>query len=253
VCRSCARSRRADATSFLLALAVIAVAAPARAHLGHVVQRAERYLKIEGSAEGVRIVVSLTLGPDEAIRVLDAADADGDGTVTQPEADDYMRSWAEGLGTELPIELDGEPVRVEWAEPFLDPVGPIRPLPASVELVTRVPAAEGVHVVTVRDRMRAETFDRTDVSFRVRDGARLLRSGPGDRPTESVRQLAYGPAGTRNYVDVLTAELELPAASDPTDSRPRTPWWIGAVAAVVLGLVLIAVRGGRRPKTARRE
>ena len=191
----------------------------AHGHLGHEVQTAERYLKVDFSDDHVRVVVSLMLGPLEARRVLMVADrdsGDGDGELTTAEADAYMARWGEGLVADLPIELDGEQVAVTWAEAYLDPTGPISARPATVEMVARLPLPEGQHRITLRDRMRRETFDRTDVAFRAREGAELVAGGASESPEDRVPALAF--AGDQGP-DVLTAVADVPGPSAAPQSR----------------------------------
>jgi len=227
--------RTALLTALLLAPGI------AHAHLGHVVTRAERYLKVEASPEGVRIVVSLTLGPGEMARVMAAADADRDGTVTPGEADAYMAQWGEGLRTDLPVRIDGESVRVEWKEPFFDPTGPVQAMPGNVEMVARIATSGGRHRVRIEDRMRVESFDRTDVAFRVRDGATLVASGPGDAPVSVLPALAYGREGAPS---ALTADFELPG--DPPGALPWA-WIAGGAALLLVVASWLWLRGRRHP------
>lgn len=174
-------------------VSVLLLALPsARAHLGHVVLRAERYLKLDAEKEGVRVVVSLTLGGEETVRVMTAADADGDGEVSQAEADAYMAEWGEGLLTDVPLQVDGEDVTPVWGEAYFDPIGPIQAVPGAVEMVAHLPLDGGEHRVTLRDRMRVEAFDRTDVAFSAQPGTELLRAGVGTDPSEVTERLAYG-------------------------------------------------------------
>ncbi len=195
--------------------------------------RAERYLKVDASASEARLVVSLTLGPSEGRRVLEAADANGDGTVTGPEADGYMAQWGDGLRTDLPVTVDGEPVEVVWAEPYFDPVGAVRPTSLSVEMVARVPLDAGRHTVRVADRMRRDAFDRTDVAFRARDGAVLVASGLDPSPRDATPVLAYGPElpGPEGGL-VLTSVVDVPGLT----SERAVPWyaWAGGAAALAL-------------------
>jgi len=216
----------------------------ASAHLGHIVLRAERYLKVDVSSTEARVVVSLTLGADEARRVMAAADADGDGTVARAEADAYMAEWGEGLETDLPISVDGETVEVAWGEPFFDPIGPVRGVPATVEMVAHVPLEEGRHRITLHDRMRVEKYDRTDMAFRARGGARLVASGSGLSPDHVVRDLAYGrelPAATEG--GRFTAVVELPERREADRALGR---WIALGATAALFLVAGAILLGRR-------
>ena len=221
----------------------------ARAHLGHIVVGAERYLKVDVAAAEARIVVSLTLGPSEGRRVLEAADSDHDGTVTSAEADRYLADWVNGLVTDMPIRLDGDRARVRWVEPFLDPVGPVGDQPLSVEMVAHVALSRGRHTLTISDRMRNDAIDRTDVAFRARDGAELRASGIGSAPTRVVTDLAF--AGARR--GDLTAVVVVPGAT--AGSRPAAPastrstsllslLWLAIpiAAALITAIALIAKR-----------
>ena len=234
-----------------LAMALLPCAS-ARAHLGHLVIRAERYLKIEADDHGVRIIVTLTLGPAEARPVLRAADSDSDGTVTQREADAYMAQWGEGLLTDLPIEVDGAQVDVAWGEAYLDPLGPIRPAPTTVEMVAHVPLEGGTHRVTLRDRMRVEAFDRTDAVFRVRDGARQLACGVGERPSSVVPALAFGPDTQTVTGGAFTSVVEIPGApsSAPAWSIYVAIGVIVLMSALGVGAVVRRRRRGRPGPTA---
>jgi hypothetical protein len=153
------------------------------------------------------------MGPGEMYSVLAAADADGDrdGRVTPEEATAYLDRWGEGLTEELPIELNGRRVQVAWAEGHLAPLGPVRAVPGVVEMVARVPLDGGRHTLVVRDRMRPEVADRTDVAFRVRDGAELIASGVTPEPDRPMADLAYGPdLVAAGKADAITAVIDVP-------------------------------------------
>jgi hypothetical protein len=222
--------------------AVWLLAAPAAAHIGHVILRAERYLKLDVAGNGARVVVSLTLGEQEGRRVLEAADADGDGEVDAAEADAYLAQWARGLGAEVPIRVDGEPVDVDWGEGYFDPVGAVRPVPVTVEMIARL-ELEGEQTVTIEDRMvRREVFDRTDVAFRAREGAELLASGADDAPSEVIEDLAYGASFRDGEPVTLTAVVRTP-------ERPLEVPWVWVLlggAGLVIGLVVWVVARRRR-------
>lgn len=196
-----------------LVAAVLCVAPDARAHLGHVVVRAERYIKVEVGPERARVVISMTMGAAEMAQVLAAADSEGDpdGAVTAAEAEAYLKRWAEGLQEELPIEVDGTEVQPDWGEGYLTPLGPVRPAPGAVEMTARIPLDGGRYGITVRDRMRPEVADRTDVAFRVLDGVKLVASGVGEAPEGVARDLAYGPRlAASGKTEALTAVVEVP-------------------------------------------
>ncbi|MEM9189729.1 MAG: hypothetical protein AAGF12_11170 [Myxococcota bacterium] len=201
----------------------------ASAHLGHVVNRAERYLKVEANDESFRLVVSLTLGADETLRIMNAADEDGDGTVTQAEADRYMAAWGEGLKKELPIERSGEATPVDWGQPYFDPIGPLVRRPGTVEMIAILPHDGGVESLTLIDRMRVEPYDRTDVVFRTQEQAKLLASGSGRSPTSIDNPLAYGQElGPERRV--FTGVFETP---------PKAPSRAWVVPTVVLAVLLV--------------
>jgi hypothetical protein len=233
-----------------IAAPLLSFASVASAHLGHEVETAERYLKVDFGDDHVRVVVSLMLGPLEARRVLAIADrdgGDGDGTLTPAEADAYMAAWGEGLTTDLPLSLDGTSVEVQWEEPFLDPTGPISARPATVEMVARIPLTAGRHSLTVRDQMRRDTFDRTDVVFSAREGASLVASGPGEEVTDRVPAFAFA---SSQGPDVFTAVADVPGGSDAAGQAPNDdvaqPWvWLSA-AVVVFALLALGFAFVRR-------
>lgn len=234
--------RRRSALVLAGALAA-SVAMPAHAHLGHVIARAERYVKLDLAGRSARVVVSLTLGAREGARVLAAADADSSGDVSVAERDAYLAQWGAGLEAELPLRVDGEPQALSWGEPYMAPVGAVRPVPVTVEMVARFDLGGGRQTIRLDDRAtRREVYDRTDVAFRVRDGATLVASGAGEAPTEPTPDLAYAPDFDGGAPVILTAVVETPARP------PEAPWTAIAIAAALAlgGLAFALVRRRRR-------
>jgi hypothetical protein len=226
------RGRALAALAFPLCLA-----APERAHahLGHLVLRAERYVKIDAAPGELRVVVSLMLGPSEARSALEPADTDGDGSLSRAEADAYLAGWGAELEREVRIELDDAPADgVVWRDGVLEPVGPIAAQPVTVERIAHVPLPGGEHVVRVRDAMDVARFERTDVVFQARDGATLSRAGLGTSPPDLEPSLSFGsdfaPTGGR----VFTATVATP-------DEPASLWTL--LAAVIGGAVLAIVAG----------
>jgi hypothetical protein len=178
------------------------------------------------------------------LSIADREGGDGDGTLTEADADADLAVWGDGLVTDLPVEVDGEPVVVQWGEPYLDPTGAIAPRPATVEMVARIPLAAGEHRITMRDRMQRETYDRTDVAFRVRESAELVASGAEEDPEGRAVTLAF--AGSRGP-DVFTAVVNVAGPSEeaaPEDEEGAPPWlWLGVLSvAVILALGFYATR-----------
>lgn len=208
----------------------------AYAHVGHVILRAERYLKLDVSGRSARMVVSLTLGAEEGERVLRATDADGDGDVTSAEADAYLAQWTTALRDELPLALDGEPLVVPWADGYLAPIGRVRRAPLTIEAVARFELHGGEETVRFEDRMvRREVFDRTDVAFDVRDGAELLGSGVEGEAETPTPDLSYGGTFHEGEPIALVATVRTPAPPpEPADHR----WAYGAAAGIALALLV---------------
>ena len=183
--------------------------------------------------------------------MLEAADADGDRTVTPQEADAYMAQWGEGLRTDLPVTLDGDPAELTWSEPYIDPIGAVRETPLTVEMVARLPLEAGRHTITMRDRMRREPFDRTDVAFDTREGATLIASGLDESPSSPTPRLAYGPdLPGPDTGHPITAIVEVPG--DPSSAAQRSwSWALGvAVGLLILGAAFVW-RRARGPRSSR--
>lgn len=239
--RARAPLRGAGTALAVLTLAVALLpAAGVHAHLGHLVLRAERYVKIDVAPGEVRVVVSLMLGPSETRRALEPADTDADGSVSRAEADGYLVGWAAELQREMTLTIDGAPAEgVVWRDGVLEPIGPIAAQPLTVEMIAHVPMGGGAHTIRVRDGMDLSRLERTDVAFHARDGATLLRSGLGDAPRDVERELSFGrdfaPPGGR----VFTAGIRTP--EEPTSPSVIVLLAVGSLALVV-GAVAVVVR-----------
>jgi hypothetical protein len=207
---------------------------PAHAHLGQVILRAQRYLKLDASDADTRLVVSLTLGPSEGERVLAEADTDGDHVVSEAESTAYMAQWGESLETDLPVEIDGAPIHAGWTDGYMDPIGPVAPMALTVEITAHLPVPRREHVVRFRDRMRRDVFDETEIAFRAHDGASLVSAGPGEQPTGVENDLSF--VRPTEPPEVLTASLRFPNHSDASPTNVAVPIAIGVV--LIVGVAL---------------
>ena len=189
-----------------MAVAFFVATPRAQAHLGHVVLRAERYLKVDVEPEALRVVASLTLGPTEMERILRDADTNEDGSVDASEADVYMQTWGEGLAEELRIEVDEEWVEVIWGDAYLDPHGVIRSVAGSVEMVARVDLDPGTHRIRLRDSMPTGALDRTDIVIRTQPGGLVRGCTYGEQEHDCSTPLALPPA-TASEVVGLTIDV----------------------------------------------
>ncbi|MCA9609658.1 MAG: hypothetical protein KC619_28865 [Myxococcales bacterium] len=213
--------------------------------------RAERYLKLDVAGHQARMVVSLTLGPEEGRRVLSAADGDEDGRVTTDEANAYLAQWGEGLRTELPLSVDEDPLVAAWGDGYFEPIGAVRATPLTVEMVARFELEGGEQTVRFEDRMvRREVFERTDVAFDVRDGAELLESGVNGEADGPTPDLMYGGTFRAGQPVPLYARLRTPAP-EPAPEGSMLWRWGGAVVAIALGLLVTWIRRRRQNDEAR--
>ncbi len=237
-------------TSLLIASAMLGGSllsvGQARAHLGHTITRAERYLKIDASESDTRVVVSLTLGASEGMRLLESADANQDGTVSQAEADAHLETWGEGLREELPIEVNGERVEVTWTDAFMDPIGEVRALPLTLEMVAHVPVDAREATITVRDAMvRREIFERTDVGFQAHDGAELVASGSADEAlADRHMALSFGPSAGHPMPTGIAASFRYPNRAEQDWHLPA----MGAFGVTALGLLGWLASRRKKPK-----
>lgn len=212
---------------FLLAVAFFA-APPAQAHLGHVVLRAERYLKFDVEPAALRIVASLTLGPTEMARIMRDADTNEDGSVDGPEADAYMQTWGDGLAEELQIEVDGEEIAVVWGDAYLDPQGVIRNEAGSVEMVARVELDPGTHQIRLSDSMPTEALDRSDIVIRTQPGGNVHNCSYGDESHDCQAPIALPAA---------TASEDIRLSIDVAGLRT---WQLGLIAGGAALLVILS-------------
>lgn len=248
LCRGPEKRRGALALSLGVVAALAFGPARAHAHLGHRILSAERYLKLDVAGHHARVVVSLTLGAGEGRRVLEAADDDDDGEVTATERDAYLARWGEGLVDEVPIFVDGERQSdARWTDGWMDPIGPVRRAPMTVEMVAHVELEGGEQTLRFDDAMvRREVFDRTDVAFRARDEAELLASGEGPEPATVIPDLAYLADHSPNAPVRLTARLRTPERSAADSLRALSSTHAAALGGAIVVVVLLGALWVRR-------
>lgn len=233
-----------------MALVTFCAASVASAHLGHLVQRAERYLKVDVSGYRVRLVVSLTLGARETARLMQQADSDGNGWVSPEERDAYMGLWGAGLVDELAVRVDGTRVDVEFAEPFMQPIGAIVATEGSVEMVGTFVLDGGEHDVVIADTMPREAFERTDYSFRARDEAVMLASGLGDNVTEVLEHTSVHQASPNPETFMVRVRVPQRPLTAGEEAIRVLPWAAGAAAVLIAVAVALQLRRRSRVRAA---
>jgi hypothetical protein len=232
---------RRGALAALMLLAPWGPASTASAHLGHEVQRAERYLKLDLREREVRLVVTLTLGEAEGEALMRAADDDGDRRVSELEAERHLESWASALGEELVLPADGERVALSFGDGFFDPKGPVRRVVATLEMVGRGRLPSGVYELALEDRMaNRNVFERTDVMLVASPPVEIL--GDGFEEPERPPRGAYAFSPER-APERISLEVQSPAREIWKRVRAL---FIGAMLISGLALHLYARRRRRR-------
>lgn len=244
---TCGRRR---STAVVASLVTLLLCPVARAHLGHLTLRAERYLKLDVQASAVRVVMSLQLEGEEALRARDHVDADDDGTMTQAEVAAALDAWRGQLRRELALSIDGRPARATWDEGVIVPLGPVRPVSTTLELVTRVPlpgAAERVRI-ELRDALTFAGLQSTELRLEPGDGVRfeLADVAPGRNVSRRMTLAELAP-NARPRTIVVVARRPRPAAP-PGGWSHTTSTLVFLVIVVAAGVVTTAlvVRSRRR-------
>lgn len=222
-------------------------AAPAFAHVGHDVQRAERYLKFELEGSQLRVVVTMTLGRTAMLGALQRADENHDGTVSRQESEAYLAAWTASLSDALPLFVDGERVPLTWGSPYMAPIGVVTQVEGAVEAVAVLPfdaqLFDEEHLVVLQDHMEVPEFERTDVRF-VGDAEAMPLVGLTD-------DLAAAPevelSGTHE-LSFLPGQGQVHLAMVVV--LPGNRWPFALAGAVILtGLSLLVLWRRRRDKT----
>ncbi|MCC7538545.1 MAG: hypothetical protein IT379_20140 [Deltaproteobacteria bacterium] len=231
----------------------------ARAHLGHLSLRAERYLKLDVRNDTVRAVMSLQLEGAESLRAREHVDADHDGTMTAREVQDALGQWRAQLRRELAFTVGGRPAAARWDEGVIVPIGPVRTTSTTIELVTRValPAGERVRI-ELRDALTFAGLQSTELRLEPNDGIRfeVADVAPGTGVVRRMTLPEVASTARPRTIVVVARRAETPArrGGEPAPWSPLRSVlvFLGLVAAagVVAGIVM--VRRRRRIAAARR-
>jgi hypothetical protein len=221
-------------------------------HPNHGPSWGERYLKIDASTGGVRVVYGLTISARHGVQLRSMADRNRDGDVDQAEVEAFAESYTSRLSKNVGIRVDDRELDESWVTPFsagLAGVGARGPVALETSTVLEVPP--GVHVVSIEDRAEFEGIYRTTAKVVATEGVSIIRCGKGTSPSARDLRLVFldlpddGPPPPR----IMTTEIAFPGRSWLAP-RGRLGW-ILAMGSGLLALVVAAIVLGRRRLTAR--
>jgi hypothetical protein len=244
----CALDRRS--LWFLIALSLLCRAATASAHPNHGPSWGERYLKLEATADGVRVVYGLTVSARFGHQLRTATDSDRNGDVDEAEVATFGRNFAERLSKNVVLEVDDLAREEIWATPFTAGLGgPSAQGPIAVETSTTIEVPPGLHKVTIDDRAEFDGIYRTTAKIMAAPGVEIARAGKGRVPGAQELRLVFldlpedGPAPPR----VITLELSVPGST-----WPKVRWWsfgLGAGGSVLVATIAVVLWRRRRRLT----
>ena len=221
--------------------------ATARSHPQYSPASINRYLKVDLiSAERVRIVYTLMIGPGPALAERRLVDEDASGELSDRERAAIGERARRAAAQSLHLWLDGQPVKVEFGEPVVGLAGrAVTSEPFSIDLEVELHPRWGRHRLTLDDELAATSAAESEV--RIVDSPRIavLAADRGE-PTPGRRQLQFlfsGPKRTALEDRSVTVEWE--TIGKPPIVADRRLRSVLAVGGGVLLAVLLAVLGRR--------
>jgi hypothetical protein len=214
----------------LLAIVVVAVAAPASAHPEFAPNTVNRYVKCDlVSPTEIRLAYTIMVGATPAAAQRRAADADGNGKVDGNESRAIGEKLRAATVAGVTLEVDGAKVTPAFAAPDVGLAGDdVAPSPLSVDLVARVPlAAAATHTVRFDDATPEPLLGETEVRIDESPTTRLIAAHRG--PTGDERETKFlfrGPKFSAledrsiTFVFRPGAHTAAPVAAAPPTRRP---------------------------------
>lgn len=188
---------------------------------------------------------SLSYGPAGAVATRRKMDSNRDGLITAAESRAEATRLGRQIAGDMVVEVDGDPVPIEWASPFVGPrAGGVDPSPLTIELGATVPLDPGEHTVSVVDVVGLDEIERSDYGFDATSPAVLVASGSGTSPSGIERLVSFlERAGAEERR--VTARFRLPGSAS-------SGWiiWAGAAALVSAFAVVLVVNRARARRRA---
>jgi hypothetical protein len=240
----------------LLALAAVAAATgSAVAHVAPSEDTNNRYVKLTAMADRVRIAYTILVGEQPGRTTRRGLDTDGDGTISDAEADAWGDDLAEAVRTKIQVQLDGSAVPFMWSEVS---VGMDDRRVAggafSVDMIAWLctPGGGPRHELTLVDRFALTPAGETEVRVADEPGIRVdvAKVGAAEMAGHVARFDAIAAPFSDGVRLVWDAARARPLADGrcarPTSAAKKTPRWPFAIGGGIVAIALIAIAAGRR-------
>lgn len=173
--------------AFLLATVLLAIPFFALAHpLGNF--SVNCYSRIELASQHIALFYVLDMAEIPTFQEFASIDRDEDGTISETEHEQYLASRLASLQSNLHLEVDGTPLRLQVDEQSLAfPAGQggLQTMRLEARFLAELPASGGTRRVTFRDENYAERLGWQEIVLRSADGIEILQSSV---PTEDISQ-----------------------------------------------------------------
>lgn len=230
-----------------LIVLIMAWSSPSRevgAHPNHGPAWGERYLKLEISSEGARVVYGLTFSARYGIKVRRMADEDRDGVITTSESEHFGARFIEGLERDVRFDVDESRRHLSFSSPFVAGLeSPRGRGPVALESAAKLSLNPGSRRFVLTDASEFEGIYRTTAKLVVSDDVKMIRCGRGPRPARKELRLVFLdlPEEGAPPPRIITAEVELPR--DAVILSPHLLMWIvictvGVLLTVATGFVV---------------
>jgi hypothetical protein len=180
------------------------------------------------------------------------ADTSGDGAISEEERRAEANAFLKAITVGTRILVDGEPVDVEWGEPFVGPAEVVRPGPLAFEAVATYSIPPGEHRLTIEEHAEFEGIYRTVLTAAPARGSEIeIRGiGRGTEATDLERRLVFLDLPTPGDPPPRTATLRvvMPGVVESEGAGTSRGLWPLAVAGGLIAIIAIIVTLARRRK-----
>jgi hypothetical protein len=173
-----------------------------------------RYLKLTPMRDRVRLAYTVYIGEIPGAQARRRMDENGDGTVSEREAEGYGKELAASMVKELEITWDGAPHALAWSEVLVGLGTPATNAGSfSVDMIGWICGQDRpAHALVVFDRYRIPRPGETEVRVQATPGVTITRSMLGQDGEHS--QMEYKWQGNEGPMATLGYYLEYKVSDD---------------------------------------